>query len=84
MEAPTLDAILFGGILVRLAKGASVSMEQARVEDGLGRPEHFAMHIPARVALVKPIRSGTAYGGFRRSAAGGARRAPRGEFAVLL
>ena len=69
MEAGTLDTIAFGGILVRLAKGTTVSMEQGRVEDGLCLPKHLAIHLSARVALVKVVRTGMEYtfGDFRRS-----------------
>ena len=71
MEAETLDTIAIGGILVRLAKGGSVSMEQVRVEDGLCLPKGYAIRASARVALVKVVRTDMEYslGDFRRSPA---------------
>jgi hypothetical protein len=70
MEAETLDTIAIGGILVRLATGGTVSMEQARVEDGLCLPKRYAIRASARVALVKVVRTDMEYtlGDFRRSA----------------
>jgi len=68
MEAETLDTISIGGILVRLAKGGSLSMEQARVEDGLCLPKRYAIRASVRVALVKVVRSDIEYtlGDYRR------------------
>ncbi len=70
MDAATLDTIAIGGILVRLAKGGSLVMQQARVEEGLCLPKYFAIRAQARVALVKTIRTDLEYtlGDFRRAA----------------
>lgn len=71
VEAGTLDTIAIGGILVRLAKGGSLSMEQGRVEDGLCLPKHYAIRASARVALIKVVRTDVEYtlDDFRRSPA---------------
>jgi hypothetical protein len=70
MDAVTLDTISIGGILVRLAKGGSLSMQQTRVEEGLCLPKYFAIRAQLRVALVKVIRTDLEYslGDFRRAA----------------
>jgi hypothetical protein len=79
MEAETLDTISFGGILLRLATGSSLSMEQGRVDAGLCMPTRFTIRATARVALVKVIRTEIEYslGDYRRSpAASGSSRPP--------
>jgi hypothetical protein len=70
MDAETLDTISIGGILVRLAKGGSLSMAQSRVEEGLALPRYFAIRAQARIMLIKLIRADEEYtlGDFRRSA----------------
>jgi hypothetical protein len=71
MEAETLDTIAFGGILIRLAKGSTLSVEQARVDGGLCLPTRFVIRATARVALFKVYRTEIEYtlGDYRRSAA---------------
>jgi len=68
-EAETLDTISFGGILVRLAKGSSLSIEQGRVDDTLCLPKHFVIRASARLALFKFYRTEMEYtlSDFRRS-----------------
>lgn len=61
MEAETLDTISIGGILLRLAKGGSIHIEQGRVEDGLCLPKRYAVRAVVRVALVKMVRTGLEY-----------------------
>lgn len=70
-DAETLDTITFGGILIRLAKGSTLSMEQGRVEDALCLPKRFVIHASARVALFKVYRTDVEYtlSDFRRSGA---------------
>jgi len=53
IEAQALDTITFGAILVRLAKGSNLEMEQSRVEDSVCLPSKFVVHASARVALFK-------------------------------
>jgi len=71
MEAETLDTISFGGILVRLAKGSNLEMEQGRVDAGLCMPKRFLIRATARVALFKVYRTEIEYtlSDFRRSVA---------------
>jgi hypothetical protein len=70
MDAETMDTITFGGILVRLAKGSTLTMEQGRVEDDLCLPRHFVIHASARIALIKVVRTDVEYtlSDFRRTA----------------
>ena len=53
MDAQALDTITFGAILIRLAKGSSLEMEQGRVDDAVCLPTRFVVHASARVALFK-------------------------------
>jgi hypothetical protein len=53
MEAQALDTITFGAILVRLAKGSNLEMEQTHVEDSICLPSKFVVHASARLALFK-------------------------------
>jgi hypothetical protein len=70
MDAQTLDTISFGGILIRLAKGSNLEIEQGRVEDALCLPTRFVIHASARVALFKVYRADIEYtlSDFRRAA----------------
>jgi hypothetical protein len=70
MEAETLDTISFGAILVRLAKGSNLEMEQSRLEDSLCMPRRFVVHASARIALFKYYRTEIEYTltDFRRTA----------------
>jgi hypothetical protein len=80
LEAETLDTISFGGILIRLAKGSNLSMEQARVDDALCLPNRFVIHASARVALFKFYRTDMEYtlSDFHRSS-GEPRKTESGE-----
>jgi len=73
MEAQALDTITFGAILVRLAKGSNLEMEQARVEDTICLPAKFVVHASARVALFKVYHADLEYSlsDFRRNAGPG-------------
>jgi hypothetical protein len=73
MEAETLDTITFGGILVRLAKGSNLEMEQGRVDEEICLPKHFVIRASARVALFKLYKTDIEYtlSDFRKSAVEG-------------
>jgi hypothetical protein len=56
MEMESLDTISFGGILVRMAKGAHLEFEQTRVNDEVWLPKRIVLKGAVRIALVKMIR----------------------------
>lgn len=55
MEAETLDTVSFGAVLVRIAKGAHISMEQTRVNNEVWLPKRIALEGSARLFLVKGL-----------------------------
>jgi hypothetical protein len=57
LDMETLDTISFGGILVRLAKGSHLLMEQARINQEVWLPKRVSVQASARVLLVKGYRA---------------------------
>ncbi len=57
MDAETLDTVTFGAFLIRIAKGAHITMEQTRVNGELSLPKRIALEGSARLFLVKGIRT---------------------------
>ena len=55
IEMEVLDAVSFGGIVVRLVKGTHLVIEQTRVADGVWLPKQFSLLAAARILLVKGI-----------------------------
>jgi hypothetical protein len=55
MEAETLDTVTFGAFLIRVAKGAHISMEQQRVNNEVWLPKRIALQGSARLLLVKGL-----------------------------
>ena len=55
LEAEMLDTFTYGAFLVRIAKGAHVSMEQERVNGDVWLPTHVAFAGSVRILLVKAI-----------------------------
>ena len=55
MEAETLDTVTFGGVLIRIAKGAHIVMEQTRVNNEVWLPKRIALEGSARLFLVKGL-----------------------------
>ena len=53
IEAETQDNIWIGAFLVRLGKGAHVTVEYTRVNNEVWLPTYAEAHIGARVLLVK-------------------------------
>ncbi|HSB14396.1 MAG TPA: hypothetical protein VLE22_08045 [Bryobacteraceae bacterium] len=51
-EAELLDSVWFGWILVRIARGAKVKMDQMRLNDGLWVTKHLWYTASARVGLI--------------------------------
>jgi len=56
VEMESLDTISFGGILVRLAKGSRLAIEQTRVNNEVWLLKHISLQAAARVLLVKSYR----------------------------
>ena len=55
IEMEVLDAISFGGLLVRLTQGTHLLIEQTRVEDGVWLPKQFSLTAAARILLLKGL-----------------------------
>jgi hypothetical protein len=55
VEAETLDTISFGGILIRLAKGGHLTLEQARVNQEVWLPKSVTVRASVRFALITGV-----------------------------
>jgi hypothetical protein len=55
MDAETLDTVTFGAFLLRVAKGAHITMEQLRVNNEVWLPKRIALQGSARLFLVKGL-----------------------------
>lgn len=53
LDIQCIDTVSFGLVLARLHKGSRVVMEQTRVNDEVWLPQHMAVKLDARVALLK-------------------------------
>jgi hypothetical protein len=56
VEMETLDTITVGGVLMRLAKGTHLTMEQARINNEVWLPKRIALTGSARLLLLKKLR----------------------------
>jgi hypothetical protein len=56
VEAVSIDTISFGAILARVAKGATIRIEQTRVNNEVWMPLRIDIAATARIALVKVFR----------------------------
>jgi hypothetical protein len=56
LDVTALDTITFGVFLARIHKGASVEVEQTRVNDEVWLPRHVKARLDAKLALVKTYR----------------------------
>jgi len=56
VEMETLDTISYGGILVRLARGSRLVIEQTRVNNEVWLLKHISLQAAARILLVKSYR----------------------------
>jgi hypothetical protein len=50
-----MDTVSYGSLLLRIAKGAHVTLEQSPASDGVWLPQHIALNGSARILLVKEI-----------------------------
>jgi hypothetical protein len=55
IEAETLDTFTYGTFLLRIGKGAHITMEQARVSGDIWLPTRIALTGSARILLVKGV-----------------------------
>ena len=53
LDIQCIDTVSFGLVLARLHKGSRVVIEQTRVNDEVWLPQHMAVKVDARVALLK-------------------------------
>jgi hypothetical protein len=53
LDIQCIDTVSFGLVLARLHKGSRVVVEQTRVNDEVWLPQHVAVKVDARVALLK-------------------------------
>jgi hypothetical protein len=58
MDAETLDTVTYGALLIRIAKGAHITLEQTQVPgDDVWLPKRIALKGAARILLVKSVRA---------------------------
>lgn len=57
VEAEALDSISIGLFLVRLQKGARLTIEQTRVNDEVWLPKRVTVALAARILLLKSFRA---------------------------
>jgi hypothetical protein len=53
LDIQCIDTVSFGWVLARLHKGSRIMIEQTRVNDEVWLPQHIAVRVDARVALLK-------------------------------
>jgi hypothetical protein len=56
LDMESLDTISFGGILVRMAKGSHLTIENARINNEVWLPKSAVLKGAIRIALVKMVR----------------------------
>lgn len=55
LDASCIDTVSFGLVLARIHKGSRVLIETTRVNDEVWLPQHIAVHLDAKLALLKSI-----------------------------
>lgn len=68
LDAETTETVSYGALLLRIAKGAHITLEQAPSADGVWMPKRIALNGSARILLVKGIRMllDNAYSNYRK------------------
>jgi hypothetical protein len=56
LDAETLDTVSYGLMLLRIAKGAHIVLEQTPAPDGVWLPKRISLNGAARIMLVKSMR----------------------------
>ena len=70
LDAETMDTVSYGSLLLRIAKGAHVTLEQAPTAEGVWMPQHIALNGSARILLVKGVNMmlDSRYSNYRKTA----------------
>ena len=55
LDATCIDTVSFGLVLARIHKGSRVLIETTRVNDEVWLPQHIAVHLDAKLALLKNV-----------------------------
>jgi hypothetical protein len=55
LEAETLDTVSYGALLLRIAKGAHIVLEQTPASENVWLPKRISLSGSARILLVKGI-----------------------------
>jgi hypothetical protein len=55
LDATCIDTVSFGLVLARIHKGSRILIETTRVNDEVWLPQHIALHVDAKLALLKSI-----------------------------
>lgn len=55
LDAVCIDTVSFGLVLARIHKGSRIVIETVRVNDEVWLPKHVAVHVDAKLALLKSI-----------------------------
>lgn len=55
LDATCIDTVSFGLFLARIHKGSHIVIETTRVNDEVWLPQHLAVHVDAKIALLKNI-----------------------------
>jgi hypothetical protein len=68
LDVQCLDTVSFGWVLARIHKGSRIILEQTRVNDEVWLPQHVALKLDARVALLKEynIESDLTYSNYKK------------------
>ncbi|HZR57928.1 MAG TPA: hypothetical protein VFA74_13725 [Terriglobales bacterium] len=68
LDVQCLDTVSFGWVLARIHKGSRIILEQTRVNDEVWLPQHVALKLDARVALLKEynIESDLSYSNYKK------------------
>ncbi len=68
LDVQCLDTVSFGWVLARIHRGSRIILEQTRVNDEVWLPQHLALKLDARVALLKEynIESDLTYSNYKK------------------
>jgi hypothetical protein len=68
LDVQCLDTVSFGWVLARIHKGSRIVLEQTRINNEVWLPQHVALKLDARVALLKEynIESDLTYSNYQK------------------
>ena len=55
LDAEAMETVSYGALLLRIAKGAHITIEQTPAADGVWLPKRIALSGSARILLVRSI-----------------------------